>query len=101
MIEGDKHLVEYITSFYKNLFGHRDNSTTSLNIENPKMIQEQYRDILINEFSLEEIKNVVFNMAHNKSHGPDGFTAEFYQHYWELVKYDLKALLDDFGNKKN
>ena len=63
------------------MFGHPDDSTISLNIDNPKMIQEKYRDILINEFSLEEIKNVVFKMAHKKSPGPDGFTAEFYQHY--------------------
>ena len=49
---------------------------------------------------MEEIKNVVFKMAHNKSPGPDGFTAEFYQHYWELVKDDLKDLLDDFANRE-
>ena len=54
----------------------------------------------MDEFSLEEIKKVVFKMAHNKSPGPDGFTAEFYQHYWELVKFDLKAMLDDFANRK-
>lgn len=35
-------------------------------------------------------------MAHNKSPGPDGFTAKFYKHYWDLVKHDLKAIFDDF-----
>ena len=81
MIEGDKNLIDYITTFYKNLFGPPDNSSVSLNIDNPTKIQERYEKILIEEFSLEEIKKVVFKMAHNKSPGPDGFTAEFYQHY--------------------
>lgn len=47
---------------------------------------------------MEEIKHVVFGMAHKKSPGPDGFTAGFYQHFWDLVNNDLKTLFDDFRN---
>jgi hypothetical protein len=25
-------------------------------------------------------------MEHNKAHGPDGFSAEFYQYFWNVVK---------------
>jgi hypothetical protein len=35
-------------------------------------------------------------MEHNKSPGPDGFTAEFYQVFWELIKHDLMTLFNDF-----
>ena len=31
-------------------------------------------------------------MEHNKAPGPDGFPAEFYQSFWELVKSDLLEL---------
>ena len=31
-------------------------------------------------------------MEHNKALGPDGFPAEFYQSFWELVKSDLLEL---------
>ena len=47
-------------------------------------------------FTLDEIKDVVFNMKKNKSPGPDGLPAEFYQQFWEVVKWDTKDLLDDF-----
>lgn len=89
-IEGDKNLMEYITRFYKELFGPPDNSSVSLEVEHAKKISQEHRDKLIDKFSLEEIKHVVFNMAHNKSPGPDGFTVEFYQHFWDLIKNDLK-----------
>ena len=32
----------------------------------------------------------------NKAAGPDGFNIEFYQHYWDLVKEDMLALLEEF-----
>jgi hypothetical protein len=35
-------------------------------------------------------------MEHNKSPGPDGFPAEFYQHFWNVIKHDLMALFTEF-----
>jgi hypothetical protein len=35
-------------------------------------------------------------MAHNKAPGSDGFRAEFYQTFWELIKGDLLGLFCDF-----
>jgi hypothetical protein len=34
-------------------------------------------------------------MEHNKAPGPDGFPAEFYQHFWDVIKSDLLALFAD------
>jgi hypothetical protein len=53
-------------------------------------------EILLKEFTMEELKKAVFEMAANKAAGPDGFNAEFYQKNWELVKQDLFGLLEDF-----
>jgi hypothetical protein len=35
-------------------------------------------------------------MERNKTPGPDGFPAEFYQVFWEVIKVDLMALFHDF-----
>jgi hypothetical protein len=32
-------------------------------------------------------------MEKNKAPGPDGFPAEFYQSFWEVIKKDLMAML--------
>jgi hypothetical protein len=29
---------------------------------------------------------MVFQLEHNKASGPDGFPAEFYQNFWEVIK---------------
>ena len=42
----------------------------------------------------------MFQMEHNKAPGPDGFPAEFYQVFWEVIKKDLLALFFDFYEEK-
>lgn len=39
-------------------------------------------------------------MEHNKSFGPDGLPAEFYQVFWEVMKGDLMVLLRDFYEER-
>ena len=93
--------MEYITLFYTNLFGPPDDSFVSLNVDNAKKIPTKYSVIQIDKFALEEIKNVVFSMDKNKSPGSDGFTIEFYQNFWEMVKNDLNNILDGFHSGKD
>jgi hypothetical protein len=38
-------------------------------------------NLLIKDYSMEEIHETIFQMEHNKAPGPDGFPAEFYHHF--------------------
>jgi hypothetical protein len=37
-------------------------------------------------------------MEHNKAPGADGFPAEFYQKFWEVIKEDLMTLFSQLHN---
>jgi hypothetical protein len=53
-------------------------------------------NILTSPFTEEEVKEAVFQMEHNKAPGPDGFPAEFYQVFWDIIKKDLLDLFTEF-----
>ena len=36
-------------------------------------------------FTIEEVKNALDQMAPNKAPGPDGFIVDFYQQHWDTV----------------
>src|SRR3954469_3015910 len=95
MIEGHEQLKAYITSYYKGLFDapaedilFMDESRT----EDITQVSNEENTFLNSPFTEEEIKKAVFQMEHNKAPGPDGFPAEFYQHFWDAIKTDLIEL---------
>ena len=53
-------------------------------------------EILTSPFMMDEVKKAIFQMEHNKAPGPDGFPAEFYQAFWDIIKDDLLCLFLEF-----
>ena len=99
IIVGDANLKDYITDYYKRLFGpHLQNSFSldeTLRHDIPQVSEEE-NEVLVAPFSEEEVKMAIFDMEHNKAPGPDGFPAEFYQFFWDVVKQDLMSLFYEF-----
>ena len=44
-------------------------------------------------FSNEEVWCVIKEMHPDRAPGPDGFTTAFYQHSWQIIKYDIMVAL--------
>ena len=95
IIVGDANLENFITEYYKGLFGpHIQNSfsmdeTLRYDIH---QVSEEENQVLMAPFSEEEVKMAVLDMEHNKAPGPDGFPAQFYQFFWWIVKPNLMSL---------
>lgn len=52
------------------------------------------------DISLEELEGVVFNMKRGKEPGPDGFPIEFFQEFWDIIKFDLLAVVHESQHNK-
>jgi hypothetical protein len=98
-ITGDKELKKYITSYYSSLFGPPQESNfhpDETHKDDIPQITDEENENLIQPFTESGIKTTIFQMEHNKAPGPDGLPAIFYQVFWELIKYDLLTLFNDF-----
>jgi hypothetical protein len=86
----------YITKYYKNLFGPPTPNNFSIRESNkahiPQLSVEENK-ILVADFTEQEVHDAIMQMEKNKAPGPDGFPAEFYQSFWEVIKKDLMAML--------
>jgi hypothetical protein len=59
-------------------------------------VTKEENRLLVDNFSEEEVKKALFQMKHNQSPDPDGFLAEFYQVFLDVIKGVLMALFHEF-----
>jgi hypothetical protein len=101
IIKGDDQLKEYITQYYKGLFGPNECEDVTMDESRthgiPQISAEENEKLVV-PFSKKEVKDAIFQMKHNKTPGPYGFPIEFYQAFWDIVKDDLMALFKEFHN---
>jgi hypothetical protein len=61
-------------------------------IDDIPQVSAEENGFLIAPYSEEEEKKANFQMEHNKAPELDGFPAEFYQIFWNIIKTDLMEL---------
>jgi hypothetical protein len=72
VIKGDKSPKEYITSYYKDLFGLPEPSSFSLDesrVDDIEQVSQEKNDILTRPFTVDEAWKAIFQMEHNKALG--------------------------------
>lgn len=53
-------------------------------------------EVLEAAFTIEEVKNAIWDCDSSSSPGPDGFTFGFFKENWEMVQGDIMKMMDEF-----
>ena len=61
----------------------------------PRYIDEEGNDSIMELVSKEEVEGILKAMQKDKSPGPDGWTVEFFQHFFETLGDDLLAVFKE------
>jgi hypothetical protein len=54
-----------------------------------EQVSHEENDLLTRPFTIEEVREAIFQMEHNKAPRSDRFSVEFYQSCWEIIKMTL------------
>ena len=67
----------------------------------PQLVSSSMNRDLLRSIVLEELEKVIFGMKKGKAPGPDGFPIEFFQEFWEIIKfYLLEVVQESYQNKQ-
>ena len=90
-------IVKTISDYYSDLFSSKPTSSLQVidEVLSP-LITEEMNNALIRIPDKLEIKRAVFAIHPDKAPGPDGFSACFYQSFWDIIGDDVSAEIGSF-----
>ena len=105
ILNGDGELIQDMDAikslapeFYQNLFNQTDYISNFPEMVVKKIPTQDAQNWLIKPESQKKMKKALFQMNADKSRGPDGFNASFYQKHWELVGISIYKMVQSFLN---
>jgi hypothetical protein len=99
MRRGQEEIKTEAVSYFKHLFRGSGShhllekiSTASLY---PRLVTDLEAADLFKPVSLPEIKHILLHFKKERSPGPDGWTTEFFSHFFDIVGPDLLSMVED------
>jgi hypothetical protein len=92
-------MLPVIFHFYRKLFGFEARPNMCLGADfwdEGDLVNNEENSNLEKPFPEEEVKAAIFGSYANGAPGSDGMSFLFYLAFWETIKNDFMALVDDF-----
>ena len=66
------------------------------NLELPPVVTKEDNGLLVQSITFKELETVVWGIDPHKTPGSDGFSASFFQKYWDIIKNGLMGCIKEF-----
>ena len=60
----------------------------------PYLFSSEKNYLLMKPITLYEVEEAVFQMREGTAPGPNGFTVNFFHHYWDLIKMEVYKIVE-------
>jgi len=93
--EIEKEFLNYFKKMNQEPTINRAEAIDNITKHIPRVIIEDHNTLLLKPVSLQEVESAVNQLKAGKAPGPDGFTANFFQHFWELIKWEVWQVVEE------
>lgn len=97
--KGQKEIAKFAEDYFKNLYTSANTDPrlyTRVFQGFQKRVTEAMSQDLLRMVTEEEVKDAIFDMGPHRAPGPDGFSAIFYQKFWEDTKSEIMQEVTSF-----
>jgi len=93
--EMEKEFTGYFKEILKEPEGNRTEAIRAITQHIPKIINEEHNNKLLQPTTLKEVEEAMAQLKDGKAPGPDGFTANFFHEFWDLIKAEVWELVEE------
>ena len=103
-VETREEIEEELSSYFKGILTE-DNNTREQEIAQitdliPRSVSREDNENLNKPISMQEVEEALSQMAQGKAPGPDGFTTNFFHFFWEMIKEEVRAIMEQSRTKQ-
>ncbi|KAJ0450527.1 putative RNA-directed DNA polymerase [Helianthus annuus] len=89
-------IKKHVFEFFRLKFKEDVKVRPRLNCSHLKRLSLEEANLLVSEFSVEELKAAVWDCGSNRAPGPDGLNFKFFKHFWDVFEGDFVNVLNEF-----
>ena len=97
-VEGNEAIKKHIVQHLRNIYTDRDDMDPICQDELLSVISSKISDDeneeLVKPILEQEISDAMWTLQLDRASGPDGFTIKFYRAVWDIIKVDLRRMLN-------
>eukprot|EP00253_Pinus_taeda_P006105 PITA_06105 len=98
-VEDHEGMEKEFTGYFRDILqepnGNRDEAIREITQHVPKIINDDHNTQLLQPVSTKEVEEAMAQLKDGKAPGPDGFTANFFHEFWELIKTEVWELVEE------
>ena len=85
-MEDDEQIAAVAKSFFKALLVADEPAEVEALVQHiPSLVTEDHNNRLLGDVTLEEVRQVVFDLDGNSASGPNGFSVTFFTYCWDII----------------
>eukprot|EP00253_Pinus_taeda_P008135 PITA_08135 len=91
----EKEFLNYFKEMCQEPNINRDEAINNITRNIPRLVSEEQNTLLLKPISLQEVESAAKSLKAGKAPGPDGFSSNFFHHFWELIKWEVWQVVEE------